>query len=84
MVRKAARSPTAAAQHDHRPSGLILDLVIEAGDPADSERLLPMLSATSRFMAGRRGGGRRRRYAIRGLARPRPAACTTWRPQKAA
>jgi IS5 family transposase len=25
------------------PSGLILDLVIEAGNPADSERLLPML-----------------------------------------
>ena len=24
-------------------SGLILDLVIEAGNPADSERLLPML-----------------------------------------
>ena len=30
-------------------SGLILDLVIEAGNPADSERLLPMLERHSAF-----------------------------------
>jgi IS5 family transposase len=35
-------------------SGLILDLVIEAGNPADSERLLPMLEATARSMVSRR------------------------------
>jgi IS5 family transposase len=29
------------------PSGLILDLVVEAGNPADSERLLPMLERHS-------------------------------------
>jgi IS5 family transposase len=34
-------------------SGLILDLVIEAGNPADSERLLPMLEATARSMVRR-------------------------------
>jgi len=31
------------------PSGLILDLVIEAGNPADSARLLPMLERHSTF-----------------------------------
>ena len=30
-------------------SGLILDLVIEAGNPADSERLLPMLERRIAF-----------------------------------
>jgi hypothetical protein len=35
-------------------SGLIFDLVIEAGSSADSERLLPMVDATSRSMASRR------------------------------
>ena len=30
-------------------SGLILDLVIEAGNPADSERLLPMLERHCRY-----------------------------------
>jgi transposase, IS5 family len=34
-------------------SGLILDLVIEAGNPADSERFLPCSSATSPSMARR-------------------------------
>ncbi len=42
-------------------SGLILDLVIEAGNPADSERLLPMLERHIVFMeehrARRRPGG---------------------------
>ena len=42
-------------------SGLILDLVIEAGNPADSERLLPMLER-HRALYGRAAaaGGRRR------------------------
>ena len=31
------------AQPGHRQSGLILDIVIEAGNPADAERFLPML-----------------------------------------
>jgi hypothetical protein len=41
---------------------MILDLVIEAGNPADSERFLPMLK---RHIAVRRGastGRRRRRF----------------------
>ena len=42
-------------------SGLILDLVIEAGNPADSERLLPMLERHIALTARRRV--RRRRMA---------------------
>jgi hypothetical protein len=62
-------------------SGLILDLVIEAGNPADSERLLRCSSATARSMASHRG--RRPPTAAMPVAttcaRPRPAACGTWR-----
>jgi transposase, IS5 family len=36
-------------------SGLILDVVVEAGNPADAERFLPMLSARSPVAACRRG-----------------------------
>ena len=36
-------------------SGMILDLVIEAGNPGDSDRLLPMLARQSPSMVERRG-----------------------------
>jgi IS5 family transposase len=59
-------------------SGLILDLVIEAGNPADSERLVPMLELTG---APRRG--RRPPMAASPAAtissRQRLAASATWR-----
>ena len=42
------------AQPDHRPERLDLDVAIEAGNPADSERLLPMLERHMRAMASRR------------------------------
>ena len=61
-------------------SGLILDLVIEAGNPADRERLLPMLKRHIALygkpprQAAADGG-----YASRdNLARPKPAASATW------
>ena len=51
-------------------SGLILDLVIEAGNPADSERLLPCWSATSRSMAATAPGGRRWQLCQPGQSQP--------------
>ena len=44
-------------------SGLILDLVIEAGNPADSDRFLPMLNRHIGFYGEARStDGRRRRF----------------------
>ena len=62
-------------------SGLILDLVIEAGNPADSERFLPMLNRPSASMARRRD---RRPPTVASPAviisgRRRPLASATWR-----
>ena len=61
-------------------SGLVLDLVIEAGNPADSERLLPMLERHIAFygqaprQAAADGG-----YASRAIcAEPKPGASATW------
>ena len=62
-------------------SGLILDLVIEAGNPADSERFLPMLERHIAHLRRRAAaGGRRRRLCQprQSRARPRPAASATW------
>ena len=39
-------------------SGLILDVVVETGNPADAERFLPMSSATLRLMASRHAKSR--------------------------
>ena len=62
-------------------SGMILDLVIEAGNPADSERFLPMLERHIALL-GRTRRGRRRPMAAMPAAtispRPRPAASATW------
>ena len=62
-------------------SGLILDLVVEAGNPADSDRLLADARASHRASMARRrvrlaaDGG----YASRdNLTRPRRAASATW------
>ena len=61
-------------------SGLILDLVIEAGNPADSERLLPMLERHIAFYgAAPRQAAADGGFASRAnLAGPRPAASATW------
>jgi transposase, IS5 family len=45
-------------------SGLILDVVIEAGNPADSERLVPMLERHIAFL-GRRATSGRGRWRLR-------------------
>ena len=62
-------------------SGLILDLVIEAGNPADSERLLADARAPHRASMARRRGRRPPTAAMPAAtisARPRPAASATW------
>ena len=41
--RAAARSPTAQANLASGASGLILDIVVEQGNPADAERFVPMV-----------------------------------------
>jgi IS5 family transposase len=52
------------------PSGLILDLVVEAGNPADSERLLPMLERHGVLLWPAAATGSRRRQ----LRQPRQPA----------
>jgi transposase, IS5 family len=62
-------------------TGLILDLVIEAGNPADSERFLPMLNATSASMARRRDRPPPTAVSPAVIISPmrRPSASATWR-----
>ena len=74
-------------------SGLILDLVIEAGNPADSERFLPMLERHIAFHGEAPTGSRRRRLRQPSQSQPgegprrprlglpqesRPNASRTW------
>jgi transposase, IS5 family len=67
-------------------SGLILDVVIEAGNPADSERLLPMLERHIAFYgrAPRQAAADGSLPAATTWVRPRPRACATWRSTSAA
>ena len=51
-------------------SGLILDVVVEAGNPADAERFLPMLDR----QIARRGAPPRQTAAVRRRGRPPPMA----------
>jgi IS5 family transposase len=61
-------------------SGLILDLVIEAGNPADSDRFLPMLNRHIDFygQAPDRPPPMAVMQAVIISARQRPLACATW------
>jgi len=61
-------------------SGLILDLVIEAGNPADSERFLPMLKRHIAFYgeAPRQSAADGVSPAVTISPRRRPLASTTW------
>src|SRR3954467_14879270 len=65
-------------------SGLILDLVIEAGNPADSDRLMPMLERhIGAYGAAPRQGAdggfaSRKNLAARTWIARRHAACATW------
>ena len=78
--RQSRRVSTATTQPDHRQERDDLDLVIEAGNPADSDRLLPMLErhvalyGQAPRQAAADGGFATRRN----LATARRAAFATW------
>jgi IS5 family transposase len=75
-----------ATQYGHKlnlvagRSGLVLDLVIESGNPADSERFLPCWSATSPATDERLARPRQTvaTPVLTTCARPRPGASATW------
>jgi len=62
-------------------SGLILDVVIETGNPADSERFLPMLERHIAFYgkAPRQAAADGGFATLHNSAKPRLAASATWR-----